>query len=109
MPTFKCSYPEYVNSKSRGRVEFHPEFDASHRRMLERKLSEYRQKHPEAADAELESIDAENHVAILIDRSVASVTGDDKYKSIALPANTASRAPDPKPRIIGHANSPAGI
>lgn len=86
MPTFKCSYPEYVNSKSRGRIEFHPESDASHRRMLERKLSEYRQKHPEAADAELESIDAENHVAILIDRSVASVTGDDKYKSIALPA-----------------------
>ena len=86
MPTFKCSYPEYVNSKSLGRIEFHPESDASHRRMLERKLSEYRQKHPEAADAELESIDAENHVAILIDRSVASVTGDDKYKSIALPA-----------------------
>ena len=44
-------------------IDFHPESDASHRRLLDRMIDKYRSSHPDASDAQLDSIDAERHVA----------------------------------------------
>ena len=79
MPTFKCNYPATVRTRD-GSVPFHPESDARHRKALEGLIAKFKTSHPEAARAELESIDADNHVAILSDRTVRSVNGDDRRK-----------------------------
>lgn len=84
MPTFKCSFPTTIPTKTQGTVEFHPETDASHRRALDRLIAKYKTIHPEAANAQLESIDAANHTAILSDRTVMSVNGDDRRKTVNL-------------------------
>lgn len=87
MPTFRCNFPATIPTKSQGTVAFHPESDASHRRALDRLIANYKSSHPEAANAELESIDADNHVAILSDRTVMSVNGDDRRKVVNLLAS----------------------
>lgn len=87
MPIFKCNFPATIPTKSQGTVEFHPESDASHRRALDRLIANYKSSHPEAANAELESIDADNHVAILSDRTVMSVNDDDRRKVVNLLAS----------------------
>lgn len=50
-------------------------------------IAKFKTSHPEAASAELESIDADNHVAILSDRTVMSVNGDDRRKVVNLLAS----------------------
>ena len=86
MPTFKCNYPATVRTRD-GSVPFHPESDARHRKALEGLIAKFKTSHPEAASAELESIDADNHVAILSDRTVMSVNGDDRRKVVNLLAS----------------------
>lgn len=86
MPTFKCNYPATVRTRD-GSVPFRPESDARHRKALEGLIAKFKTSHPEAASAELESIDADNHVAILSDRTVMSVNGDDRRKVVNLLAS----------------------
>lgn len=86
MPTFKCNYPATVRTRD-GSVPFHPESDARHRKALEGLIAKFKTSHPEAASAELESIDADSHVAILSDRTVMSVNGDDRRKVVNLLAS----------------------
>lgn len=98
MQTFECSYPARLKSKSAGgMIGFHPESDASHRRMLDRMIDRYRLEHPDASDAILDSIDAERHVAVLVDRTVTVVEqGDRDRLPLRLAASECTPAAGPK-------------
>ncbi|MFQ7494029.1 MAG: hypothetical protein ACLRL4_10625 [Bifidobacterium bifidum] len=73
MRTFECSYPAQVKTKAGQVVDFDPVGNAAHRRLLDRNIDEYRHTHAEAADARLDHIEADRHVAVLVDDSVSSV------------------------------------
>lgn len=64
-----------------------PSRTPGHRKALEGLIAKFKTSHPEAASAELESIDADNHVAILSDRTIMSVNGDDRRKVVNLLAS----------------------
>ena len=87
MRRFECSYPTRARVRDGGTVDFDPAHDASHRRLLDRMIARYKSDHPEAADAVLDTIDADRHVAVLIDRTVASVDrADDGTLTVNLSA-----------------------
>lgn len=86
MPIFKFTFPATVPTRH-GPVPFRPGTDASHRPLLDRLITDYKSKHPEAANASLESIDEIAHSAILADRTVLSVSGDDHHKVVNLLAS----------------------
>ena len=96
MQTFECSYPPQVRSGGE-MIDFHPESDASHRRLLDRMIDKYRSSHPDASDAQLDSIDAERHVAVLVDRTVTVVEqGDRNRLPLRLAASECSPSAGPK-------------
>lgn len=97
MRTFECSYPAQVKTKTGQVVDFDPVGNATHRRLLDRNIDEYRHTHAEAADARLDHIEADRHVAVLIDDSVSSVekTGDTRM-TIRLNATQSKPAAAPK-------------
>jgi hypothetical protein len=94
MQKFECSYPSKIKNKAGASFVFDPVGDASHRALLDRMLDKFRRETPEASDAELDYIDAERHVAVLVDRSVASVedNGDRKVVKLAASQCTPSAA-----------------
>lgn len=97
MRTFECSYPAQVKTKAGQVVDFDPVGNAAHRRLLDRNIDEYRHTHAEAADARLDHIEADRHVAVLVDDSVSSVekTGDTRM-TIRLNATQSKPAAAPK-------------
>ena len=85
MQTYECAYPQTVPSKD-GPIEFHPESNAQHRAILDRNIGKWKLAHPEAADAQLDSIDATRHVAVLIDRTVTVAEQDGNRQLLRLSA-----------------------
>ncbi|MBT1162958.1 hypothetical protein [Bifidobacterium sp. SO1] len=88
MKRYEYKYPETVHSKSKGDVPFDPAGNGDHRIALERRIAQWKTRHPEAKDAVLESIDRDRHIAILVDRGLSVVTGvTDTRKEINLSAD----------------------
>lgn len=87
MLKFEFKYPAMAPSSSGGKVPFDPVNNTSHRKVLDSQIEKWKQKNTKAALAELDHIDADRHVAVLIDRSTTSIgTNKDGTKTVYLSA-----------------------
>lgn len=59
-------YPRTARTRDGGTRDFDPVHDPRHRALLDRKIEEYVATHPEAAGARLETIDENEHMAVLV-------------------------------------------
>ncbi|RSX49830.1 hypothetical protein [Bifidobacterium castoris] len=93
MREFNYTFPATVRARDGAVVPFDPVHDGSHRALLDRQLDVFRREHPEAADARLEWIDMDTHTAKLVDRPVASSSGDARRRIVSLaPADQKANA-----------------
>lgn len=85
MKVFQFKFPTMVVDKASGeRVMFDPASNADHRRKLDENIDQWRRQHPEAHDAQLDSIDMDAHVAVLIDHGVTSVNREGSQQIVNL-------------------------
>lgn len=85
MKVFQFKFPTMVVDKASGeRVVFDPASNADHRRKLDENIDQWRRQHPEAHDAQLDSIDMDAHVAVLIDHGVTSVNREGSQQIVNL-------------------------
>lgn len=85
MKVFQFKFPTMVVDKASGeRVVFDPASNADHRRKLDENIDQWRRQHPEAHDAQLDSIDMDAHVAVLIDHGVTSVNCEGSQQIVNL-------------------------
>ncbi|WP_094722405.1 hypothetical protein [Bombiscardovia coagulans] len=87
MKQFECVFPAQVKDRQGNNIIFDPANNASHRRLLDHKIKEFKTGNPDAADAVLDFIDQDRHVAVLVDRSVSSVEGSGNRREIRLSAS----------------------
>lgn len=85
MKVFQFKFPTMVVDKASGeRVMFDPASNADHRRKLDENIDQWRRAHPQAHDAQLDSIDMDAHVAVLIDHGVTSVNREGSQQIVNL-------------------------
>lgn len=85
MKVFQFKFPTMVVDKASGeRVVFDPASNADHRRKLDENIDQWRRQHPEAHDAQLDSIDMDAHVAVLIDHGITSVNREGSQQIVNL-------------------------
>ncbi len=85
MKVFQFKFPTMVVDKASGeRVMFDPASNADHRRKLDENIDQWRRQHPEAHDAQLDSIDMDAHVAVLIDHGITSVNREGSQQIVNL-------------------------
>lgn len=85
MKVFQFKFPTMVVDKASGeRVVFDPASNADHRRKLDENIDQWRRAHPQAHDAQLDSIDMDAHVAVLIDHGITSVNREGSQQIVNL-------------------------